>query len=135
MDFWIISSFINDGIINFKGQQQKDSTLVENFHTLLNYIEELVESGKYRGSEERFYDIVEKSSSKRPVSWVGVSRAELRVWQASDYREERREKVWVSWWCWSVKGHNYCKMIDHDLQEQLPEETAQCNGVWNDGAS
>jgi hypothetical protein len=43
---------------------------VENLHILLNYIEELVENGKYRGSEERFYDIVEKCSSKRPVSCV-----------------------------------------------------------------
>ena len=45
-----------------------DKSLIENLNILLSSIEELYETGKFNGPEERFFAIVEKTASVRPVS-------------------------------------------------------------------
>ena len=45
-----------------------DKALIENLNILLSSIEELYETGKFNGPEERFFAIVEKTASVRPVS-------------------------------------------------------------------
>jgi len=47
-----------------------DNALIENLHILSTSIEDLYEAGKFNGPEERFFAIVEKSASKRPVSII-----------------------------------------------------------------
>ena len=42
--------------------------MIENLHTLLTSIEDLYETGRFNGPEERFFGIVEKTASMRPVS-------------------------------------------------------------------
>lgn len=42
--------------------------MIENLHTLLTSIEDLYETGKFNGPEERFFGMVEKTASMRPVS-------------------------------------------------------------------
>ncbi|KAJ7372751.1 Tuberous sclerosis 2-like protein [Desmophyllum pertusum] len=43
-----------------------DNVLIENLHILLTSIEDLYETGKFNGPEERFFGMVEKSASMRP---------------------------------------------------------------------
>ena len=45
-----------------------DNALIENLHILLTSVEDLYETGKFNGPEERFFGLVEKSASMRPVS-------------------------------------------------------------------
>ena len=45
-----------------------ENGLIENLHTLLTSIEDLYETGKFNGPEERFFGMVEKTASMRPVS-------------------------------------------------------------------
>ena len=58
-----------------------DKALIENLNILLSSIEELYEVGKFNGPEERFFAIVEKTASVRPVSVlhskVGLHTREL----------------------------------------------------------
>ena len=42
--------------------------MIENLHILFTSIEELFETDKFNGPEERFFALIEKSASKRPVS-------------------------------------------------------------------
>ena len=53
--------------IVFQRSSSADNSLVENLHILLTYIEDLYESGRFNGPEERFFSIVERCASKRPV--------------------------------------------------------------------
>ena len=41
---------------------------MENLHILLFNVEDLYESGKFNGPEERFFALVEKSAGMLPVS-------------------------------------------------------------------
>ncbi|XP_032221463.2 tuberin-like isoform X2 [Nematostella vectensis] len=49
---------------------QPENSLIENHHILLNAVEELMETSKFNGSEERFFTIVERCASKRPENSV-----------------------------------------------------------------
>lgn len=57
---------------------QGDNALIENFHILLTSIEDLYEAGKFSGPEERFFGLVEKSASMRPVSVRDVNFCECK---------------------------------------------------------
>ena len=54
-----------------------DNVLIENLHILLTSIEDLYETGKFNGPEERFFGMVEKSASMRPVSMRQLTSANL----------------------------------------------------------
>ncbi|XP_067044886.1 tuberin-like isoform X1 [Acropora muricata] len=43
-----------------------ENSLIENLHILFTSIEELFETDKFNGPEERFFALIEKSASKRP---------------------------------------------------------------------
>ncbi|XP_015768229.1 PREDICTED: tuberin-like [Acropora digitifera] len=43
-----------------------ENSLIENLHILFTSIEELFETNKFNGPEERFFALIEKSASKRP---------------------------------------------------------------------
>ena len=49
-----------------------ENALMENYHLLLSYIEELYEKGVFSGTAERFFDIVERCAGKRPVSGLQI---------------------------------------------------------------
>lgn len=62
--------------------------MIENFHSLLTSIEELYETEKFNGPEERFFNIVEKVSSNRPVSKTAL----VVVISTKFLQRERRSK-------------------------------------------
>ena len=66
--------------------------MIENFHSLLTSIEELYETEKFNGPEERFFNIVEKVSSNRPVSKTALvvvisTNFLLRERRSKDYHD------------------------------------------------
>ena len=66
--------------------------MIENFHSLLTSIEELYETEKFNGPEERFFNIVEKVSSNRPVSKTALvvvisTKFLLRERRSKDYHD------------------------------------------------
>lgn len=44
--------------------------LKRTIHDLLSTIEDLYNAGKFDGSAERFFGIIERCSSQRPVSYI-----------------------------------------------------------------
>lgn len=67
--------------------------MIENFHSLLTSIEELYETEKFNGPEERFFNIVEKVSSNRPVSKTAL----VVVISTNFLLRERRSKDYHDW--------------------------------------